>query len=78
MSNKGFDEIIQLACRLNALFRRLGMDVSLTEDPDFVTVSPASSLCNMRFISNIENVSFEVELASPDISEHYILITLNT
>ena len=78
MSDNNFYGMIQLDCRLNALFGRLGMDVSLTEDPDFVTVSPASSLCNMRFISNIENVSFEVELASPDISEHYILITLNT
>lgn len=65
--------MIQLACRLNALFGRLGMSVSLTESPDIVTVATASSLCNMRFISNGENVSFEVELASPADIKSFLL-----
>ncbi len=65
--------MIQLACRLNALFGRLGMVESSTEDPNLLIVDTATPLCKMRFLFNGEDVSFEMELASPADVKTFLL-----
>lgn len=56
--------MIQLACRLNALFGRLGMTVSPSEDVNTLIVATATPLCKMLFHSEDGLATFELQLAS--------------